>query len=178
MELNLFFSFWFYLNRFYIDKKCKRKIDKCLRFFTKICLYNSKNVLNLHPPTLQGVGASKGTALECVELAHGVIGNTPVFGAVIQGSSPCGPTFFESHCLLMVTFLFWKGYNLTPGREVYPALDAGSPCGPTIIRKVSNFYLGLFLWNRSMAHEIVGGLRKRKCSLIKLRFLLRNALLS
>ena len=25
-------------------------------------------------------------------LAHGVIGNTPVFGAVIQGSSPCGPT--------------------------------------------------------------------------------------
>ena len=27
-----------------------------------------------------------------VILAHGVIGNTPVFGTVIQGSSPCGPT--------------------------------------------------------------------------------------
>lgn len=27
-------------------------------------------------------------------LAHGVIGNTPVFGTVIQGSSPCGPTKF------------------------------------------------------------------------------------
>jgi hypothetical protein len=25
-------------------------------------------------------------------LAHGVIGNTPVFGTDIQGSSPCGPT--------------------------------------------------------------------------------------
>lgn len=108
-------------------------------FFTKFYLYNSKNVLNLHPPTLQGVGASKGTALECVELAHGVIGNTPVFGAVIQGSSPCGPT---------------------------------------IIGKVSNFYLGLFLWNRFMAYEIVGGLRKRKRNFIKLHFLLRNALLS
>ncbi len=28
-------------------------------------------------------------------LAHGVIGNTPVFGTVIQGSSPCGPTYFK-----------------------------------------------------------------------------------
>tara|TARA_R110002051_G_scaffold159536_3_gene230954 strand:- start:16133 stop:16330 length:198 start_codon:yes stop_codon:yes gene_type:complete len=25
-------------------------------------------------------------------MVHGVIGNTPVFGTVIQGSSPCGPT--------------------------------------------------------------------------------------
>ena len=25
-------------------------------------------------------------------MAHGVIGNTPVFGTDIQGSSPCGPT--------------------------------------------------------------------------------------
>lgn len=29
-------------------------------------------------------------------LAHGVIGNTPVFGTVIQGSSPCGPTSFKA----------------------------------------------------------------------------------
>ena len=26
-------------------------------------------------------------------MAYGVIGNTPVFGTVIQGSSPCRPTF-------------------------------------------------------------------------------------
>ena len=26
------------------------------------------------------------------QLAHGVIGNTPVFGTDIQGSSPCRPT--------------------------------------------------------------------------------------
>lgn len=26
------------------------------------------------------------------QLAYGVIGNTPVFGTVIQGSSPCRPT--------------------------------------------------------------------------------------
>ncbi len=25
-------------------------------------------------------------------MVHGVIGNTPVFGTDIQGSSPCGPT--------------------------------------------------------------------------------------
>ncbi len=28
-------------------------------------------------------------------MVHGVIGNTPVFGTVIQGSSPCGPTEFK-----------------------------------------------------------------------------------
>ncbi len=27
-----------------------------------------------------------------IELSHGVIGNTPVFGTDIQGSSPCGTT--------------------------------------------------------------------------------------
>ena len=37
---------------------------------------------------------SKGKLRFCLSrLAHGVIGNTPVFGTVIQGSSPCGPTY-------------------------------------------------------------------------------------
>ena len=29
---------------------------------------------------------------ECVLISHGVIGNTSVFGADVQGSSPCGKT--------------------------------------------------------------------------------------
>ena len=39
-------------------------------------------------------------------MAHGVIGNTAVFGTVIQGSSPCGPTksfeqiLFKGFCYL------------------------------------------------------------------------------
>ncbi len=41
----------------------------------KKCLLNYKNAVNLHP-----------------QLSHGVIGNTPVFGTDIQGSSPCGTT--------------------------------------------------------------------------------------
>lgn len=48
-------------------------------------------------------------------MVHGVIGNTPVFGTVIQGSSPCGPTakletryrkvlgFFMPYCVLSHT---------------------------------------------------------------------------
>ncbi len=35
---------------------------------------------------------NEGFACNNLKLAHGVIGNTPVFGTVIQGSSPCGPT--------------------------------------------------------------------------------------
>ncbi len=54
--------------------------DDCIRK----CLCKPKFVLNLHPRKLNLVQFQR--------LAHGVIGNTPVFGTVIQGSSPCGPT--------------------------------------------------------------------------------------
>ena len=39
-------------------------------------------------------------------LAYGVIGNTPVFGTVIQGSSPCRPT-------LKIPFSEWDFYSLS-----------------------------------------------------------------
>ncbi len=39
-------------------------------------------------------------------LAHGVIGNTAVFGAVVQGSSPCGPTKKSFKLLLRGFFAF------------------------------------------------------------------------
>ena len=53
-----------------INVKNRLKIKKL-----KKCLLDYKNAVNLHP-----------------QLSHGVIGNTPVFGTDIQGSSPCGTT--------------------------------------------------------------------------------------
>ena len=43
-------------------------------------------------------------------MAYGVIGNTPVFGTDIQGSSPCRPT---KNVLIIIikTFLFLLGYT-------------------------------------------------------------------
>ena len=58
-------------NRFAIKKLLKLGFE----IFIKIMFAELKVLLNLRP-----------------QLAHGVIGNTPVFGTDIQGSSPCGPT--------------------------------------------------------------------------------------
>ena len=41
-------------------------------------------------------------------LAHGVIGNTPVFGTVIQGSSPCGPTKLTKKPLIFERFFAFR----------------------------------------------------------------------
>ena len=42
-----------------------------------------------------------------IVLSHGVIGNTPVFGTDIQGSSPCGTTKKSSnHLVISVLELF------------------------------------------------------------------------
>ncbi len=67
-------------------------------------------VLNLHPRLLKHCSNKR--------LAHGVIGNTPVFGTVIQGSSPCGPTKFKLNPDLFCCRDFVLGIGL--GREACP----------------------------------------------------------
>lgn len=37
---------------------------------------------------------------------HGVIGNTPVFGTDIRGSSPCGSTFSYNTLIISVLLLY------------------------------------------------------------------------
>ena len=53
-------------------------------------------------------------------LAHGVIGNTPVFGTDVQGSSPCGPTKLDKCFLFFGSIFVLKQQQ---GREVYLELS-------------------------------------------------------
>ena len=55
------------------------------------CLCKPNFVLNLHALLLNTCAELISASSQQI-VAHGVIGNTPVFGTVIQGSSPCGPT--------------------------------------------------------------------------------------
>ena len=43
-------------------------------------------------------------------MVYGVIGNTAVFGTVVQGSSPCRPTKALYNLLVMRALFFYYGF--------------------------------------------------------------------